>query len=263
MWPCKAERLPACTLPKKADKQRRKRAYRYWSGAYYDKAIDFQEFNQIYKCELKARRKYHTEIGNIKSHYPLYLYYKKPFYSMRQLRFSLLSILIVAAAAIMPACKAKKIAQPGPVAETFPPAPASRPAPPPVAAAPTPAPQPAPAPTPPPAPDYNFANIQFEFNSGILKTQSYPLLDRAVAEMRKDPLVKFVLNGNSSAEGTPQHNMSLSVERANAVKAYLVNSGINADNLRAVGHGESKPVADNTTEAGRAQNRRVEIRKAE
>lgn len=182
---------------------------------------------------------------------------------MRQLRFSLLSILIMAAAAVMPACKAKKIAQPAPVAETFPPAPVSRPTPAPVAAAPTPAPQPtpAPAPAPPPVPDYNFANIQFEFNSGILKTQSYPQMDRAVAEMKKDPSVKFVLNGNASAEGTPQHNMSLSVERANAVKTYLVNSGINPDNLRTVGHGESKPIADNTSEAGRALNRRVEIKK--
>ncbi len=161
----------------------------------------------------------------------------------------------------MPACKAKKIALPAPVAETFPPAPVSTQAPAPVAA--TPQPAPAVAPAPPPAPDYNFANIQFEFNSGILKTQSYPLMDRAIAEMKKDPSVKFVLNGNASAEGTPQHNMSLSVERANAVKTYLVNSGINADNLRTVGHGESKPIADNATETGRALNRRVEIKKAE
>ena len=179
---------------------------------------------------------------------------------MKQLRLSVFSILI-ASAAIMPACKAKKIVQPAPVAETFPPAPASKPAPvaAPVAVTPAPVSTPAPAPA---APDYNFANIQFEFNSGILKTQSYPLMDRAVAEMKKDPSVKFVLNGNASAEGTPQHNMSLSVERANAVKAYLVNSGIKAENLNPVGNGESKPIADNGTEAGRVLNRRVEIRKA-
>ena len=181
---------------------------------------------------------------------------------MRQLHLYFFAILLVAIAAVIPACKAKKIAQPAPVAEAFPPAPAAKPTPAPVAATPTPAPvqQPAPAPAPP---NYNFANIQFEFNSGILKTQSYPLLDRAVAEMKKDPLVKFVLNGNSSAEGTPQHNMALSVERANAVKTYLVNSGINANNLRPVGNGESKPTADNATEAGRALNRRVEIKKAQ
>ena len=184
------------------------------------------------------------------------------FNSMKQLRLSFFSILIVAAA-VMPACKAKKIAQPVAVTETFPPAPASKPTPVTVAAAPAPAPQPAQAPTPAPPPEYNFANIQFEFNSGILKTQSYPVMDRAIAEMKKDPSVKFVLNGNASAEGTPQHNMALSVERANAVKTYLVNSGINADNLRPIGNGESKPIADNTTEAGRALNRRVEIKKAE
>ncbi|MFD0750971.1 OmpA family protein [Mucilaginibacter calamicampi] len=181
---------------------------------------------------------------------------------MKNLRLSLFPVLIVVAAVTLPGCKAKKIVQPAPVAESFPPAPVAKPTPAvaPVATAPTPAPQPAPTPAPP---DYNFANIQFEFNSGILKTQSYPLMDRAVAEMKKDLSVKFVLNGNASAEGTPAHNMSLSVERANAVKTYLVNSGINADNLRTVGNGESKPVADNTTEAGRVLNRRVEIKKAQ
>nr|WP_294790472.1 OmpA family protein [uncultured Mucilaginibacter sp.] len=180
---------------------------------------------------------------------------------MKQLRLYSISILIVLAA-VMPACKAKKIAQPAPVVETFPPAPVSKPTPAPVVATPAPVSQPAPTQAPAP-PDYNFANIQFEFNSGILKTQSYPSMDRAVAEMKKDPSAKFVLNGNASAEGTPEHNMALSVERANAVKTYLVNSGINADNLRTVGNGESKPVADNTTEAGRALNRRVEIKKTE
>lgn len=181
---------------------------------------------------------------------------------MKHLRLTLLSALVLLAAAILPSCKAKKVAAPSPVAESFPPPPVSKPAPAPVVTTPTPAPQPVPTPVSS-LPDYNFANIQFEFNSGILKTQSYPLMDRAIAEMKKDPSVKFVLNGNSSAEGTPQHNMSLSVERANAVKTYLVNSGINANNLRAVGNGESKPIADNTTEAGRALNRRVEIKKAE
>ncbi|MGY3214869.1 OmpA family protein [Mucilaginibacter sp. HD30] len=180
---------------------------------------------------------------------------------MKPLRLSFFSIL-VALVAVTPACKTKKLAQPVPLAETFPPAPVSKPAPVPVPAAPTPTPVPQPVAAPAP-PDYNFANIQFEFNSGILKTQSYPVMDRAIVEMKKDPSVKFILNGNASAEGTPQHNMSLSVERANSVKTYLVNSGINADNLRTVGNGESKPIADNTSEAGRALNRRVEIKKAE
>jgi OOP family OmpA-OmpF porin len=174
---------------------------------------------------------------------------------MKQLRSYFLPVVIVCAVAILPACKSKKLVQkPAPVAETTP--------------APAPEPTPAPAPTPEPAPapvvekpDYNFKNIQFEFNSGILKTEAYPILDKAAAEMKKDPSVKFALNGNSSAEGTDEHNMTLSVERANAVKTYLVNSGVNIDALTAKGFGETKPIADNKTEEGRALNRRVEIKK--
>ena len=77
--------------------------------------------------------------------------------------------------------------------------------------------------------------------------------------MKKDPSVRFILNGNSSAEGTEEHNMTLSVERANAVKTYLVNTGVGASNLDIKGYGESKPVSPNTDEASRALNRRVEI----
>ena len=163
-------------------------------------------------------------------------------------------ILIICVALItMQACKAKKLVQKPapPVADT------TKPAPPP----PAPAPQPAPAPAPAPAPVYTFTNIQFEFNSGILKTSSYPDLDKAVALMKVDPTARFMLKGYASAEGTDAHNMELSVDRANAVKAYLVNSGVNADNITTQGYGEANPVADNTTEAGRILNRRVEISK--
>ncbi len=160
------------------------------------------------------------------------------------------------AIALAPACKSKKAVvapKPAPVQEK----PATPPPPPPAPAQEKPAPPP-PAPAPP---NYNFSNIQFEFDSGILKTDAYPVLDKAVAEMKKDPTVTFVINGHSSAEGSTEHNMALSVERANSVKTYLVNSGINADNLSIKGWGESKPVSSNTDEASRALNRRVEIKK--
>ena len=55
--------------------------------------------------------------------------------------------------------------------------------------------------------------------------------------------------------------MKLSQDRANSVKIYLVNTGVSADNLTTKGYGESNPVADNTTDAGKILNRRVEIRK--
>ncbi|MFC4141176.1 OmpA family protein [Pedobacter mendelii] len=109
-------------------------------------------------------------------------------------------------------------------------------------------------------PDFNLDNIQFEFNSFVLKTSSFPILDKAVMEMKKSPDTKFVLNGHSSAEGTPEHNMSLSVDRANAVKSYFVNAGLSASNFTIVGHGEKEPISSNNTEEGRMVNRRTDIK---
>jgi OOP family OmpA-OmpF porin len=173
---------------------------------------------------------------------------------MKYIRSNFHLLLIVAALITLQACKAKKLVQkPAPVvADT------TKPAPPPPAQAPAP---PPPTPAPAPQPDYNFTNIQFEFNSGILKTSSYPDLDKAAAQMKIDPSAKFMLKGYASAEGTAAHNMQLSIDRANAVKAYLINSGVSGDNITAQGYGESSPVADNTTDAGRIINRRVEISK--
>ena len=127
--------------------------------------------------------------------------------------------------------------------------------------------QQAPAPEPekpaPPAPvekpNFEFRNVQFEFDSGVLKTASFEILDQVAREMKKDPTVKFILNGHSSIEGSAEHNMSLSVDRANSVKSYLVNAGINASNLTIKGFGATQPKTSNSTEEGRAVNRRVEF----
>jgi len=151
------------------------------------------------------------------------------------------------------ACKTKKlVTKPTPPAvRTEAPAKAPEPAAPEKKEAPAPAPE---------KPNYNFNNVQFEFNSGVLKTASFSILDQAAREMKKDSSVKFILNGHSSAEGTPQHNMSLSVDRANSVKSYLVNAGIPESNLTIKGYGATQPLDANDTEEGRALNRRVEIK---
>ncbi|MFC5283257.1 OmpA family protein [Pedobacter alpinus] len=109
------------------------------------------------------------------------------------------------------------------------------------------------------APIFNSKNIQFEFNSSVLKTSSYAVLEVIAQQIKKYGDAKFLLNGHSSAEGTEQRNMALSVDRANAVKAYLVNNGIKASILITEGYGEAQPIADNSTEDGRVINRRVEI----
>ena len=105
----------------------------------------------------------------------------------------------------------------------------------------------------------NFQNIQFEFNSSVLKTSSYVTLDLIATQMKKFEDLSFELNGHSSAEGTEQRNMMLSVDRANAVKAYLVNNGVKTTRLKTNGFGESKPIVSNDNESNRAKNRRVEI----
>lgn len=110
------------------------------------------------------------------------------------------------------------------------------------------------------APNYNFKNIQFELDSYVLKTDSYVNLDQIYREIRKDSNVKFNIVGHASVEGSASYNQKLSVDRANAVKIYLVNSGVNPNNLTTIGRGATEPIASNDTESGRAQNRRVEIR---
>lgn len=104
------------------------------------------------------------------------------------------------------------------------------------------------------------SNIQFEYNSSVLKTSSYATLDKVASDL-KVAGAKLTLAGHASAEGTPEYNQQLSVDRANAVKTYLVNAGVDAKKLTAVGYGESRPIASNTTEEGRMKNRRVELKK--
>jgi outer membrane protein OmpA-like peptidoglycan-associated protein len=154
----------------------------------------------------------------------------------------------------MYSCKTKKLAaKPAP-------APAEKPVPPVEEKKPAPVPEKEDAPVPVEKPNFNLDNIQFEFNSFVLKTSSFSILDRAVSEMKKSPNTKFILNGHSSAEGTPEHNMQLSIDRANAVKSYFINAGLSGNNFTVVGHGEKEPISSNNSEEGRILNRRTEIK---
>ncbi len=102
-----------------------------------------------------------------------------------------------------------------------------------------------------------FEKIGFDFNSSVLKTESYPTLDKLSSVLRENG-GKVTVNGYASSEGTAAYNMKLSKDRANSVKTYLVNSGVNASQVATKGHGEANPIASNDTEEGRIQNRRVE-----
>jgi OOP family OmpA-OmpF porin len=102
-----------------------------------------------------------------------------------------------------------------------------------------------------------FEKIGFDFNSSVLKTESYPTLDKLSSVLRENG-GKVTVNGYASSEGTAAYNVKLSKDRANSVKTYLVNSGVNASQVATKGNGEANPIASNDTEEGRIQNRRVE-----
>jgi len=104
------------------------------------------------------------------------------------------------------------------------------------------------------------SNIQFEYNSSVLRTSSYATLDGVSSTLRGDNSKNLQLDGHASAEGTDAYNVQLSLDRANAVKTYLVNSGVDAKRVSTAGYGETRPIASNATEEGRIANRRVEFR---
>jgi OOP family OmpA-OmpF porin len=110
------------------------------------------------------------------------------------------------------------------------------------------------------APAAAYGNIQFEFDSSVLRTSSYPVLDATSADLRASG-AWAELDGYASSEGTAAHNMRLSKDRANSVKTYLVNSGVDAKKLKVKAFGETHPIADNSTEEGRVLNRRVQFKK--
>lgn len=102
-------------------------------------------------------------------------------------------------------------------------------------------------------------NIYFETNSANLKAESLPNLDKVVAILNKFPEARLIIEGHTDADGADEYNLSLSQNRADAVKKYLVSKGIGSDRLAAKGYGETMPVATNATPEGKAQNRRVEL----
>ena len=118
-------------------------------------------------------------------------------------------------------------------------------------------PLPAPVAVTAPTTGTGFEAIQFEFNSSVLKTEAYPTLDKLSSVLRENG-GKVAVNGYASSEGTAAYNLKLSKDRANSVKTYLVNSGVNSSQVATKGFGEANPIASNDTEEGRIQNRRVE-----
>ncbi len=123
-----------------------------------------------------------------------------------------------------------------------------------------PAPAPAPPPPPPPARQpISFHSVYFDFDKAILKPEAKAELDKAAKIMQENPEVVLELQGNTDSIGNEAYNKALGDRRAKAVFDYLKAKGIAERRLKTVSFGESKPVAPNTTEEGRAKNRRVDL----
>jgi len=107
---------------------------------------------------------------------------------------------------------------------------------------------------------YELRNVLFDVGKASLQSSSYAELNRLVKGLKQYPEKVIEIAGHTDSDGDDDYNMKLSQDRANTVRDYLISKGIAADRVTAVGYGESQPVADNSTAAGKAQNRRTEVR---
>lgn len=125
---------------------------------------------------------------------------------------------------------------------------------------------PPPPPPPPPAPvpvgtviDRMTLRVNFDFDKSNIRKEDVADLEKAVAFVKKYPDSKVSVEGHTDSRGTDKYNLKLSQRRADAVKKYLVDKGEKGDRITAVGKGEAYPIADNKTDKGRFENRRVEV----
>ncbi len=102
-------------------------------------------------------------------------------------------------------------------------------------------------------------NIFFDVNKSVLKTHSGEELDRLIELLKENPKMEIEISGHTDNQGADEYNLTLSQQRVESVLAYLTGKGIPAARLKGKGYGESKPIAPNETETGRATNRRVDF----
>lgn len=103
------------------------------------------------------------------------------------------------------------------------------------------------------------SGITFDFDRYDLKSEFRPVLDNLASTLNEYNQTRIEVTGHTDSKGTDAYNQTLSQNRANAVAGYLGGRGVASSRMVVTGAGESRPVASNDTESGRAQNRRVEI----
>ncbi|PLX11674.1 MAG: hypothetical protein C0594_03335 [Marinilabiliales bacterium] len=105
----------------------------------------------------------------------------------------------------------------------------------------------------------SFNNLEFDLNKSTIKESSKPSLNKLSDLLKKKTAYKLKISGHTDNTGDANSNYKLSIDRAMAVKNYLVSKGVDANIITSNGYGATKPIADNRTEEGRQKNRRVEF----
>ena len=108
--------------------------------------------------------------------------------------------------------------------------------------------------------EITLEGVNFESNSDRLLPGAESILNDAAATLNKNPTIKVEVAGHTDSDGAADYNEGLSARRAQTVHDYLAANGVDVDRMSVRGYGESQPIADNSTAAGKAQNRRVVLR---
>ena len=101
--------------------------------------------------------------------------------------------------------------------------------------------------------------VYFEYNRAVIRDVSFPILNTVAQVMRDFPDITIEIQGHTDSRGSDSYNLRLSGERAESVRQYLIQQGIPAHRMTAQGYGETRPIDNNRTDAGRSNNRRVEF----
>jgi len=102
-------------------------------------------------------------------------------------------------------------------------------------------------------------NITFDTGSSEVKPSSHNVLNNLASTMVRYDQTRVNVAGHTDSVGSDSDNLRLSQQRAYSVRNYLIDQGVQAYRMKAIGYGETRPIADNSTEQGKARNRRVEI----
>ena len=101
--------------------------------------------------------------------------------------------------------------------------------------------------------------INFDVNKSTIRPESMGTLNMITQLMKENPELKFEVGGHTDSDGDDAYNLTLSQQRADAIKNQLINLGVDGSRLTTKGYGETKPISDNNTLEGKANNRRVEF----